>query len=222
MCVLLFIVSSAVATTSQGLEWGIVVEDHFDFHFRYTDYAEPVYSKTFDFYFEVVSLPVISDSISAVQGIPYLNITTDLDFYYTNSTALGTMSAMLPKLVLPIGNWALWTTLLENVIFHEEAEYSLIDASESSSTWSYLARYGGNDMFSGDGTATYLKDNGVLTYYNWVAYNEAGSPIYEYEISRVGCEPVSLVFILGLGGIGLVVVIVIVLFAKKRSSRVPI
>ena len=213
LCALLLTVNPTDATTNQGLEWGFDVGDRFDFHFRYVDHQNPVYSKEYDFYFEVAAHSVIPDGITGLP-IPYLNLSCPVDYYFANGTDLGPYSAILPGLMLPIGNWTMWTSIIE-AIEHPTADYATFDAGGSSSVWSYSAEYGGEYIPHDQGSASYLRADGVMTRFDWKSWDAMGSPLFEYHITRVGYEggfPIILVAVAVLG----IAAIVLIVFVKRR------
>jgi hypothetical protein len=215
LCVFLIAVNPVGAATDQGLEWGFDVDDRFDFHFRYVDHQNSIYSKEFDFYFVVVSLSTIPDGITGLP-IPYLNLSCTVDYFFANDTDLGPYAAILPGLMLPIGNWTLWTTIIE-AIEHPTADYATFDAVQYSESWSYSADYGGAEIPHDQGSATYLKADGVMTRFDWKVWDAMGSPLFEYHVTRAGYEGSFPVILVTLAGIGVAaVVIVVVAYVLKR------
>ncbi len=213
LCVLSFTVNPAAAVTDQGLGWGLEIGDRFDFHFVYVDSKNPVYSREFDFYFEVVSLTTIPNDITGLT-VPYFNISCAADYYFANGTALGAYVPILPGLTLPVGNWSLWTSIIQTME-HPSADYATFDAVESGETWSYSVDWSIEDTMHTQGSATYLKSDGVLTRYDWNVWDSTGSPLFEYHLTRPGYEGgLPVVVIVGIG-IGIAAVVVILFLAKR-------
>jgi hypothetical protein len=216
LCLLLLAATPVGAVTNQGLDWGFDVGDRFDFHFRYVDHQNSMYSKEYDFYFEVVSLSTIPDGITGLT-IPYLNLSCAVGYYFANGTDLGPYAAVLPGLALPVGNWSLWTSIIE-AIAHPTADYYTFDASDSGTAWSYYADYGGVGIPHEQGSVIYLKADGVLTRFEWKAWDAMGSPLYEYYVRRLGYDDSFPVVLVTLVGVFVAVVVIIVVFSvlKRR------
>lgn len=115
-------VSGVAAANNQGLEWGIEVDDRFDY-----DFDVSYHNSTFDLeltgemYVIINSLGDISNDITSLPNIPipslYLGTYT---IYWSNGTVMddfwkGISFMGVPFIAYPIGNWTLMTELFEDV-----------------------------------------------------------------------------------------------------------
>ncbi|MFW9799413.1 MAG: hypothetical protein ACFFD9_03180, partial [Candidatus Thorarchaeota archaeon] len=124
------------AQTNQGFEWGLTQDDVF--HFRMYLEGDGLFIDE-DIYFEFnATLPTIPDSMDNWTDIPWGLISPPpppgpvMNTYYANGTEMGievlTFAAVY-NMFLPVGNWALLSTLaqdtlpLENLTLDPEDPY---------------------------------------------------------------------------------------------------
>ncbi len=216
MLLLIMLTTPVLAASDQGLEWAVDVDNRFDFSFRYEDYYYEEFSKSFSFYFQVVSLGEIPSTITEVSSLLYPGIQPELAFYFSNGTEMGDWSAVLPQMVFPAGNWSLWTYLFNEIEPNPAYDYDVVSVADTLTTWSWSVNKGGSGMFGENGIVTFLKSDGALTYFRWTGLFENGSTCYEYEIQQLGFGlPLELTLALaGVAGI-LVVAVVVVLYRRR-------
>ena len=108
----MFLISPAIAATSQALEWGVTVGDEPTYRFKFVDEGEVTFDEGVNI--TVTSIPVIPDPITDWVQIPTVLST----MVYTNGSAIGLEAIVLLGIlafggyfVLPIGNFTLLTEL---------------------------------------------------------------------------------------------------------------
>ncbi|MFQ5833436.1 MAG: hypothetical protein ACE5H4_12075 [Candidatus Thorarchaeota archaeon] len=173
-----------VAQTNQGFEWGFTVDDVFHFH-MYLE-GDGLFIDD-EIYFEFnATLPAIPDSMDNWTDVPWGLISPPpppgpvINTYYANGTELGIevlAFAAVYNMFLPLGNWALLSTLaqdtlaLENLTLDPEDPYfwgySWEDADwvvngDSPTIYSNYTLYVHVD---------YLKVDGFLSHYSVDSYN---------------------------------------------------
>jgi hypothetical protein len=183
------------AQTDQGFEWGFVYDDeiHFMMHLNGTGLQidEEIYFVSND------TLPTIPDSMDEWTDIPY----TGIDAYYANGTQLGIeilAFVAMYNVYLPIGNWALLSSLAQAT--HNVENFTL--DSEDPFFWGYS--WEDNDWVLRAGEVTiysnytlyvhvaYLKTDGFLTHYSVDAYNTTTmADEGEITLERLGIEKYS-------------------------------
>ena len=205
------------AATNQGLEWGVEVGDRFDYHVRQNDYSQPAYSFEFDCYFVVESLPTIQDNISEIIHPIIFNVTPDANLYFANGTAANLWKSAFPQMIVPVGNWSLWSVLLEDYaantsLFH----YDSINISETATSWTWIAssQFAETNQVSREETATFRKSDGVLNNYHLISFYSYGDKKGEYRITRAGYFPQLGTYLL-LVGFGVAIVAAVILYRKK-------
>ncbi|MGY5856416.1 MAG: hypothetical protein RTS72_07425 [Candidatus Thorarchaeota archaeon] len=180
------------AQTDQGFEWGFAYEDEFHFmmHLNGTGFHidEEIYIILND------TIPTIPDTMTNWTDIPYTGIWA----YYANGTQLGieilTFIAVY-NVHLPIGNWALLSTLAQTT---HNVENFVLDP-EDPFFWGYS--WDDDDWVLTDGSFTiysnftlnvhveYLKTDGFLTQYSVDAYNTTtGADAGEVTLERLDME----------------------------------
>lgn len=155
----MFLVSPVAAATSQGLEWGVVNGDKFDFTMTATE--EDVPSE--DIYINITSTAsnAIPDPLENWADIPEHS----QGFWWANGTSMG-MSTLIflgvffvgGKFAVPLGNF----TLLENLIKPELSGEVIIDEGN---VWG--VEWSQEETTTEDFriTATYSKSDGFLAEY---------------------------------------------------------
>ncbi|MFW9768191.1 MAG: hypothetical protein ACFFF9_11795 [Candidatus Thorarchaeota archaeon] len=183
------------AQTDQGFEWGFAYDDeiHFMMHLNGTGFQidEEIYLVSND------TLLTIPDSMDNWTDIPY----TVMNAYYANGTQLGieilTFVAMY-NVYLPIGNWALLSTLAQTT--HTVENFTL--DTEDPFFWGYSWADADWVLHAGQATVysnytlyvhvAYLKTDGFLTHYSVDAYNTTtGADTGEVTLERIGIEQYS-------------------------------
>ncbi|MDF1540856.1 MAG: hypothetical protein P1Q69_18305, partial [Candidatus Thorarchaeota archaeon] len=168
----MFMVTPVAAATSQGLEWGFVIADRFDYTLTNTedDFSE-------DIYLNVTGMPALAipDPIGAWSAIPEPSI----GFWWANGTSMGLyvllfigIIAVGSKIAVPIGNFTHLQSLVQPVITGE----TIIDTSN---TWGI--------EWSQDSTATekfvititYAKVDGFLAEYSMETKSTLNSSVLE-------------------------------------------
>ena len=102
------------ATNNQGLEWGVEIDDRFDYDVT-LNYHNATYDLTIDdgMYVIIDDLPVIPDDVSSAAQLTFLDFTT----YWDNGTEMThiwkDIVMFIPFYLLPIGNWTLLSELRE-------------------------------------------------------------------------------------------------------------
>lgn len=216
LCMFILLAPLAAVTSNQNLDWGVEIGDRFNFYFRYEDYYEPIYSKEYDCYIVVESLPIIPDDINEVFSLQYFNESADLGVFLANGTDMGPWSAHLPQMILPVGNWILWSNLLEDYEASSTYHSESVNITETFSTWTWThsSQYYSDELTGEDGTATFRKTDGVLSYFRYAGLNNMGNKYFEYEITEVGIIPQMGVY-LALAGVIVGIIAVAVLYKKR-------
>ncbi|MFW9798738.1 MAG: hypothetical protein ACFFE2_17005 [Candidatus Thorarchaeota archaeon] len=207
-----------MATSNQNLDWGVEIGDRFYLHYRHEDLYFPDDSSEFDCYIDVESLPAIPDDIDQVIDIFVFTISPELTLYYTNGTEIGPWWALLPNVIIPIGNWTLWSVLLsdyENRTTIYFSESLNITENERTWSWSYYVRFSSNDMTGREGTATFRKSDGVLLHLHMVSVNNLGVVHSEYEITQLSPIDRGIMYVT-LAGLGIIILVCLVIVYKKR------
>ena len=219
LCILAIWTPLVNAASNQNLDWGVEVGNRFEYHFRYQDYNYPIYDKEYDFYIVVESLPTIPNDINDVVSPYYFNSSIGLDELFANGTDMGPYADILPQMIVPTGNWALWTTLLEDWESMSTHHIESITVSESFSTWTWtrVSQFDSTDLWGEDGTATFRKSDGVLTYFRDTGINGTGDKYFEYEVTLLDAGLPMEVF-LAAGGVAVVLVVAVMILLKKRSA----
>jgi len=219
LCLLTILIPIVTATSNQNLDWGVEVGNRYDYHFRYQDYNNPIYDTEFDFYIEVESLPTIPNDITKVNSPLFFNISIDLDWFFANGTDMGLYVAFLPHMIHPVGNWALWATLLEEWESRSTNYIESITISETLSRWTWTrhSQITDTDLLGEDGTATFQKSDGVLTYFRDTGFDGSGDKYFEYEVTLLNAG-LPMEDIIAVGGVVVVLVVVIVVCLKRKGT----
>jgi hypothetical protein len=109
----MFLISPVAAATSDGLQWGVALDDEFTYHFTWVEEGETTFDEGINVTVEA-SPGAIPDPLTSYSQIP----TVDIDMFYTNGTALGLEAIVLLGFIaiggyftVPIGNFSLLTDL---------------------------------------------------------------------------------------------------------------
>ncbi len=122
MVVGMFMVTPVAAATSQGLEWGIVTGDRFDYTLTSTDF-----NLDEEMFVNITGMPALAipDPISTWGQIPF----PDLGFYWANETSLNWLEVLIlffglatvgSRFAVPAGNFSLLQSLLAPVLSGED------------------------------------------------------------------------------------------------------
>lgn len=156
----IFMISPIAAATSQGLEWGFVNGDRFDFTL-----ASPEDGFSEQMYMNITDMPAaaIPDPLTDWFNIPDPSI----GMWWENGTSLGIYSFMFigllavgSKIAVPIGNYTLLWDLVNVELTGETLE-------ESSNVWGLKWTEAINSTHEFSITATYAKADGFLAEYKW-------------------------------------------------------
>ncbi|NHJ12891.1 MAG: hypothetical protein EAX95_04405 [Candidatus Thorarchaeota archaeon] len=211
--ILILLGSSAVAVSNQDLFWGVEEDDRHGYSFRYEDYINQEYSLRHDFFFIVDSLPDIPASILNVTPMDFAAFPV-LDYFYSNGTEADYWYAHLPPMIVPVGNWTLWTSLFEAMEPDNPLTEIAVQVEDESSTWSYVYS-STTDLHSEMGQASYDKETGILADFLWSGYSE-GEKYFEYEVHLLGRGLTPEIIIAIVGG-GAVLALVIILAIRRKA-----
>jgi hypothetical protein len=119
-------------------------------------------------------------------------------------------------MILPIGNWGLWSDLLEDYEASSTYYSESINITETPIewTWTYSYQSSSDELAGQEGIATFRKSDGVLTYYQHAGFNNMRTKYFEYGITPVGIIP-QMAVQLALAGL-IVGIIALVIIYKKR------
>jgi len=226
--VTMFLVSPVAAATSQGLEWGVALDDQFTYQMNFTD--EGV--ETLDEGVNVTILtapPTIDDPLTNWTYIGH----SDLNMTFYNGTSLGLYGILLlgfmavgSYFAVPIGNFSLLSELAMAESFWNE-NVSLIDnALYWGITWTAM-----DEDVEETITGEYLKADGFLSRYILQATNTTSSDVSSVTLIRdnlpvlttttntnstsfdiVGFIQDNIIYI----GAGIVILLLLVIIIKRR------
>ncbi len=213
--VTMFQMNMVAAATSQGLSWGFVVGDQFNYQMKLIDIDE---ADTIDegIYIKVNERPDIPNIVTNWSQIPIITI----EINFNNGTSIGILGLVLYPLViyygglfaLPIGNFSLIQKLhsdqgLENLTYINTYYYWGVK---------YEGQASGNTI---SGFATYLKSDGFLAKYTLTARNSTHT-LGEVSVIRKGLPSdlqdtlMSNILLIGAGVVALIIIGAIV--CKKK------
>jgi hypothetical protein len=205
----MILVSPVAAATSQGLEWGIAVDDQWNFDI--TSVTEGVTDMSEVIYFEVTGgVSTIPNILDDWNNIPK----PTFDISWANGTTLG-WSALIfifyyfvtDSWVVPIGNYTLLGELYNDHVFYNGTVYN------SGSFWGMDLT---DDSLGSDMTihVDYLKDDGMLAH--WTVSTENGT----LSMIRQGLPSFDIVGLITdnilIIGVGLGVLILLAIVCKRR------
>lgn len=177
----MFLISPVAAATSQGLEWGVALDDEFTYQMELIDDGPDSFDEGINF--TIIEIPpTIDDPLTNWTHIGEV----DLNVTFYNGTSLGLYTLLFLGLLVvngyiavPVGNYSLLTELVM-----------------AESTWNENFTLIDNDLFWGMNlTATnedvkqtivaeYLKEDGFLSRYLFLATNITTSEIYGVTVIR--------------------------------------
>ncbi len=195
------------AANNQNLEWGVSVNQRFDYNLHIEYNVESGSDDSNTPYFVVVdSLPDIPDNIAFEPDLPNPNF--DL-FYLNGSDGSGYFVSITFWNVIPIGNWDMIIDLWLGIPIVKETD--IVNTSE-------LVGYNYTYSFENKThvyTQLYSKSNGVLHTFEMSYRDEIDPSIYRVrEIIAVAGGDIPILYIAGAVGVGVIVILAI--FVKKR------
>ncbi len=202
----MFLISPVAAATSQGLEWGIAVDDQWNFDITSVD--EGVTGMSEVIYFEATSgISTIPNILDDWNNIPK----PTFDVTWANGTDLG-WSALIFILymvvtdswVVPIGNYTLLGELYEDDVFYNGTIY------DSGGYWGMeIDSFLGNPL---DIHVDYLKDDGFLAHWTVTTENGTISMVRQGLPGIVDLITDNILYI----GVGVGVLILLAIVCKKK------
>lgn len=206
------------AATSQGLEWGIVVGDQWNFDITSTE--EGVVELDEVIYVEILTRPTIPNIITTLSEVP----APTFDMTWANGTSLG-WSALIfiflfiasPAVVFPIGNYTLLAELYNADVFYNGTVY------DSGGYWGVdlndFELLGG----SSDIHVDYLKEDGVLAHWTVTNTNTTTSEeVGSLTMIRQGLPSFNIldfiqenILLVGIG-VGVIVILGAVVCMRKK------
>ncbi len=213
----IFMISPIAAATSQGLEWGFVIEDRFDFTL-----TSPSEGLSEQMYMNITSMPAaaISDPLSDWFDIPdpsvgiwWANGTT-----CTYSLIFFGLLAVGSKIAVPTGNFTLLWELV-NVELTDETQ------EESANVWGIKWSEAINSTHEFSITATYAKADGFLAEYKWETVLTSNGAVEEgFTVIRTnipsGLDANYIIQLIQenilLVGAGVVILVLLVVVCKKK------
>lgn len=155
----MFLVSPVAAATSQGLEWGVVVGDTFEFTMESSedDMSEDIYLNITG-----AATLAIPDPLTDWNDIPD---DLDIGFWWANGTSMGFYVLVFLGLIstgamiaVPIGNWTVMTTLIASEVTGETI-------TDTSNLWGVVFVDEYNSTHENRITAHFAKADGFLAEY---------------------------------------------------------
>jgi hypothetical protein len=216
--VAMFLISPVAAATSQGLEWGVALNDEFTFQYKIIEEGEQILDEGVNF--TVESTPgAIDDPLTDWSNLDYV----DIDLVYTNGSAMGFETLYLLGLLLtgggfvvPIGNFSLLTELLMDSLFWTENHTIINDGTKWGARMS-----GTEDDMVMQVYVHYLKTDGFIARYDLEATNTTDGLRSEVTLIRdgIGLDIIGLLQdnILYVGiGVGVIVILGAVVCMRRR------
>ncbi|MHA1481212.1 MAG: hypothetical protein ACTSQZ_07305 [Candidatus Thorarchaeota archaeon] len=155
----MFLVSPVAAATSQGLEWGVVVGDSFDFTITS---SEDDISEDITLNITSAATFAIPDPLSDWNDIPN---DLGIGFWWANDTSMGIfILAFLGlfftggQIAVPVGNWTLMSSLIASEVTGETI-------TDTSNLWGVVYVDEFNSTHENRITAHYSKADGFLAEY---------------------------------------------------------
>jgi hypothetical protein len=216
--VAMFLISPVAAATSQGLEWGVALNDEFTYQFKVIEEGETILDEGVNITVEATP-GTIPDPLSDWMLLPSVNT----DIVYTNGSALGFEGLYLigillagGHLVVPIGNFSLLSELLMGSVFWTENTTLVNDGSR----WGASLTGTEDDMYM-TAHVYYLKTDGFLARYTLEARNITSNIRSSVSLVRDGLGFDIIGFIqdnmLMVGiGVGVVVILGAVVCLRRR------
>jgi len=216
--VAMFLISPVAAATSEGLEWGIALNDEFTFQMVFVDEGNQTLNEGINVTIAEAP-PAISDPLTNLTDIDTFNLT--MTFY--NGTELGLFGILFLGLyevgshfAYPIGNFSLLTKLAMAESWWN-SNYTIINNAQ---VWGIKL-----SETSGDAQATitaeYLKADGFCSSYTLQSTNTTDSVVSSVSFTRttpgsgfdiVGFVTDNALYI----GIGVIIILLLIILVKRR------
>lgn len=166
--VAMFLVCNVAAATSQGLEWGVALNDEFTFQYTIIEEGETTLNEGVNF--TVESIPgIIDDPFTNWSNFDFV----DVDLVYTNGSSMGIETLYLLGIIIvgagfavPIGNFTLLTELLMNSAIWTENHTIVNDGTNWGARMS-----GTDDEMTMQISVHYLKTDGFIATYTFESTN---------------------------------------------------
>jgi hypothetical protein len=210
----LFLISPVAAATSQGLEWGVSVDDELLFHLRIVEAGTVEFDEGLNL--TVETTPSIPDPLTQWVSVPDVNV----DMVYTNGTAPGLEILILIGLIVvggyicvPTGNYTLLAELIADNPLWTENHTVINDGTY------FGARLTVNDdNETGTVSAKYLKSDGFLAEYSMSVTNGSGiTNRATFTRDGLGFDIVGFLTDNALiVGVGVVVLLVVIVLVRRR------
>ena len=125
-------------------------------------------------------------------------------------------SGLLLRLIVPTGNWSLWSDLLGIFIADHPFVYNSINTTETAISWTWIANsyYDYPTLRSLEEVATFRKSDGVLSYYQLTLFATEGDKDYEFIIQQTDFFTQTGPYLL-LGGCIVALTAAVILYRKK-------
>ena len=214
----MFLISPVAAATSDGLEWGVALNDEFTFKYKVIEEGKTLLDEGVNF--TVDSTPsTIDDPLTSWNGIDYV----DIDMVYTNGTPLSFEAIYLIGIILagghfvvPIGNFTLLSELLMDSLFWTENTTLINDGTNWGARLSGL-----EDDMTMSVSVRYLKADGFIARYTLEAINTTSGVRSSASLIRdgLGIDIIGLLTdnILYVGiGVGVIVILGAVVCMRRR------
>ena len=197
--------SSVAAVTNHNLEWGFEVGDQF--HYRYTGDTMDLrfIIGTFDFYVEIDLLPTIPINVTSNMEITFTMVSPHYTWYYENGTEAHQDP---PWTAFPIGNWSLVKFLLN------ESSGQDFEWINTLTEWGFRI-VDDYDTLVRTTTVKFSKADGVMSLYHVVEEPTIG-PTTTVDMTRIGFQSDSTIYLYIGTGVGIVVLVLIVAVTMKR------
>jgi len=216
--VAMFLISPVAAATSEGLEWGIALNDKFTFQMVFVDEGNQTINEGINVTIAEAP-PAISDPLTNLTDIGIFNLT--MTFY--NGTELGLIGFLFFGLFLvgshfayPIGNFSLLTELAMAESWWNSS-YTIINNAQ---VWGIrLSETSGGAQATI--TAEYLKADGFCSSYTLQSTNTTDSVVSSVSFTRttpgsgfdiVGFVTDNALYI----GIGVIIILLLVIIVKRK------
>ncbi len=181
--VAMFLVSPVAAATSEGLEWGVALNDEFTFQFKVIEEGVTILDEAVNFTVEETPA-AIDDPLTDWSNLD----SPDVDMVYKNGTTIGFEGLYLlgilvagGQLVVPIGNFTLLTELLMDSFFWNENLTIVNDGSN----WG-VRMSGTEDDMAMQLLVHYLKADGFIARYTLEATNTTSNVRSSVSLIRDG------------------------------------
>ncbi|MGY5876260.1 MAG: hypothetical protein RTU30_10985 [Candidatus Thorarchaeota archaeon] len=207
---------SAIATSNQGLSWGITegqeVRYSFDTH---TEMSMPLLTTTIDESYTIIvefgAIPEIPADIISLSQLTFPDVTLKFD----NGTEFSNIGGQTVEglFAIPTGNWSLWTDLIDDLYGSlPSSDFSWIS---DSTYWGYNISM--DALYDMEISFKISRSDGILEYQHFEIDMGAFGEM-EYTMQRLAGGLVldtTTLLLVGGGGIGLLV-LVIVAWKLKR------